>query len=132
MKARRPVHEVKPVLGSLSRRLLIGGATVKGVQVYGLLPIWPGIFETQMLREKTEGGNAEYYKEFARLFEEVYNEYLAWAKPKVGNRDIRIMRPYSWAAGAPSVAGASVVPCGSAPGIASLVSSQDLLISSDI
>jgi len=91
-RAGRPSGEIKPILESLSKRLLIAGTTIKGVQVYGLLPLWPGIFETQMLRAKTEGGDEEYYREFARHYEEVYHEYLTWMKPKLLGKDVRVMR----------------------------------------
>jgi Pyruvate/2-oxoacid:ferredoxin oxidoreductase delta subunit len=88
----RPAAEIEPLLDSLSKRLLIGSATLKGIKVYSFLPLWPGVFETQAIRSRTEGGDDEYYKKFIGLFEDVYNEYLTWMKPKIEGRDVRIMR----------------------------------------
>ena len=88
----RPVEEVEPLLASLAERVLIAGIEIKGVKLYGMLPLMPGIFETVMIRSKNDSANEGYYREFARLFEEVYVEYMTWVRPRLEEKDVRVMR----------------------------------------
>lgn len=91
-KVGRPAEEVEPILESMSERVLIACFTVKGIKLYGLLPLVPGIFETTMIRSKNDGANREYYREFSRRFEEVYHEYMTWARPRLQDKDVRFVR----------------------------------------
>ena len=89
-KVKRPVAEVEPILKSLSDRALIVGLKVKGIQVYGFLGMAPGIFEAQMVISRGEKG--EYFREFARLFEDFYAEFFTWLKPQMEGKDLRLGR----------------------------------------
>ncbi len=89
-RLRRPVREVRPILESLADRFLIAGLSLKGIQVYGRMPLAPGVFEAQMIRSKGEFG--EYYKEFSRLFEAFYEEICTWLKPRLEGKDVRFGR----------------------------------------
>jgi len=89
-RVKRPVREVRPILESLSDRFLVAGLNMKGISVYGFMPLAPGIFEAQMIRSNGEYG--DYYKEFSRLFEAFYEEYSAWLKPKLEGKDLRFGR----------------------------------------
>jgi NAD-dependent dihydropyrimidine dehydrogenase PreA subunit len=84
------VREVKPILESLADRLLIQSLNIKGITVYGFMPLLPGVFECQMIRSNGEHG--EYYKEFSRLFEAFYEEFCTWIKPKLEGKDLRFGR----------------------------------------
>jgi NAD-dependent dihydropyrimidine dehydrogenase PreA subunit len=92
-KMNRPVAEVEPILKSLSDRALILGLKVKGLQVYGFMGLAPGIFEAQMVVSRGEKG--EYFREFARLFEEFYAEFFTWLKPRVEGKELRFGRVIS-------------------------------------
>jgi len=90
-KVNRPVHEVAPILESLSARCLIGSTTnAKGVKRYNFLPLAPGVFEMVMIHSR--GTHDHYYKEFARLFEEFYNECCEWIRPYIYKKDLRFGR----------------------------------------
>ena len=90
-KVMRPLHEVEPVLKSLADRLLIVSLTTKNKTVYSLLPLLPGVFELQIAVSK--GRDEEYGREFARLFEDFYNELGDIIKPVLDDRDkFEIMR----------------------------------------
>ena len=89
-KLKRPVREVRPILKSLTDRCLISGMKIKGVEVYGFLPLAPGVFEAQMLRSRGEDG--PYYREFSRLFEDFYEEFFTWLKPRMEGKDLRFGR----------------------------------------
>ncbi len=89
-RVKRPVREVRPILESLSDRLLIVGLQMKGIPVYGFMPLAPGVFESQMIR--SNGGDGEYYKEFSRLFEAFYEEFCTWIKPRLEGKDLRFGR----------------------------------------
>jgi len=82
-KLKRPVDEVRPILQSLAERVLIVGVTTKRVSLYSYLPLYPGVYEAQMLiseKKIQEGQREEYFKEFARLFEEFWDEFFVWLK----------------------------------------------------
>jgi Pyruvate/2-oxoacid:ferredoxin oxidoreductase delta subunit len=89
-RLKRPVREVRPILESLSNRLLIQSLNMKGIPVYGFMPLVPGVFEAQMIRSKGEHG--EYYQEFSRLFETFYEEFCTWMQPKLEGKDLRFGR----------------------------------------
>ena len=90
-KVMRPLHEVEPVLKSLADRLLIVSLTTKNKTVYSLLPLLPGVFELQIAVSK--GKDEEYGREFARLFEDFYNELGDIIKPVLDDREkFEIMR----------------------------------------
>ena len=89
-RLRRPVREVRPILDSLSDRLLIASLNMKGIPVYSFMPLAPGVFESQMIRSNGEYG--EYYKEFSRLFEAFYEEFCVWIKPRLEGKDLRFGR----------------------------------------
>lgn len=91
-RVNRPVEKIEPLLESLAGRVLIACISIKGVKLYGLLPLWPGIFETVMIRSRNDPDNHEFYREFARRFEDVSAEYLEWAGPLLKDRDVRVMR----------------------------------------
>ncbi len=89
-RLKRPVREVRPVLDSLSDRLLIASLNMKGIPVYSFMPLAPGVFESQMIRSNGEYG--EYYREFSRLFEAFYEEFCIWIKPRLEGKDLRFGR----------------------------------------
>ena len=82
--ANRPVEEVRPILDSLGRRILIIGATGKRMSLYGLMPFYPGIYEAQMIlaekKMREEGDDGSWWREFVRLFEEFWEEYYGWLR----------------------------------------------------
>ncbi len=45
-----------------------------------------------MVRAKTVGGNQEFYTRFAELYEQFYDEYLTWIRPRLGGKDLRFGR----------------------------------------
>ncbi|MCX5858855.1 MAG: 4Fe-4S binding protein [Proteobacteria bacterium] len=82
-KLKRPVDEVRPILQSLAERILIVGVTTKRVSLYSYLPLYPGVYEAQMVMSEKkikEGQGEEYFKEFARLFEEFWDEFYVTIK----------------------------------------------------
>ncbi|MBI9074951.1 MAG: 4Fe-4S binding protein [Desulfatibacillum sp.] len=87
-----PVEVVRPVLDALGEKCFILRLTMAGVPVYGLIPLAPGIFEFQMIKSKDDPDNVPFYREFARLFEDVYHEYLTYFKPKAEGKDLRFGR----------------------------------------
>ena len=87
-----PLDVVRPILESLGDRCMILRLTMAGVPVYNLIPLAPGIFEFQMIKSKDDVGNASFYREFARLFEDVYHEYLTFFKPQTKDKDLRFGR----------------------------------------
>ncbi|MBU2489600.1 MAG: 4Fe-4S dicluster domain-containing protein [Proteobacteria bacterium] len=92
---KRPVGEVRPMLESLSDRLLITGLKIKGIQTYGFMNFVPGLFEVQMIRSKNEEHNEdtrEFFVEFAALFHEFYEEIMPWLKDNLAGKDVRFMR----------------------------------------
>ena len=91
-RARRPREEVEPILRSLDERVLILGTKLAGVKVYGFMVMVPGVFEAQMVRAKVDPENQEYYREFARLYHQVHEEYATWIRPRVKDRDIHLSR----------------------------------------
>jgi Pyruvate/2-oxoacid:ferredoxin oxidoreductase delta subunit len=84
-KVRRPLHEVEPVLKSLAERLLILSLKTKNKTVYSLLPLVPGIGELQTLLSKDK--DVEYGRQFARFFDDFYNEVGDIIKPVMADRD---------------------------------------------
>jgi len=84
-KLRRPVAEVKPLLESLARRVLILGLGSKGISLYGRLPIYPIVYDAQMLlsdKKMREGDSGAWFKEFARLFNDFLEEFYLWLAPR--------------------------------------------------
>ena len=89
-KLNRPVNEISPILISLAERLLIAHYEMKGINLYAFMQLIPGVYEMQMVLSK--GRDDEFFKEFARLFKEYYEETMTWLKPQVEQRDIPFMR----------------------------------------
>ncbi|MFP4476278.1 MAG: DUF362 domain-containing protein [Desulfatibacillaceae bacterium] len=89
---KRPVEEVEPVLRSLADRLLILGAVVRGARLYGFMPLAPGVYEMQMIRSRTDTSRGVFYRRFAELFEQAYDEFFTWARPRIQGRDLRFGR----------------------------------------
>ncbi len=87
-KVKRPLDEVAPVLKRLGERNCVGRLTVKGVPLYGFMPLAPGVFEAQMAL----GEDNEYSRTFARLFEDVYKELFTWLKPKLEKKEMKFGR----------------------------------------
>ena len=86
----RPVEEINPILASLAERMLIIGFTKRKVPLYGLLNFYPGVYEAQMVLSETkmrEGDEGAFYKEFARLFKDFWEELFAWMRTKPGFAD---------------------------------------------
>lgn len=90
-KLKRPVPEIKTVLDSLADRCLIFRTERKFFPVYAFMPLGPGVFEAQMLRSRGDTKD-EYYREFSKLFEDVYKEIFTWLKPKIGDRNLQLGR----------------------------------------
>jgi len=84
----RPLSEVSPLLRRLADRCCIARIRVKGVSLYGFLPMAPGVFEAQMSR----GEDTPYTRRFAELFEQFYEEFFNWLKPRVERKDLRFGR----------------------------------------
>ncbi len=91
-RVKRPIREVEPILKSLSARLLIVGLNVKGIATYGFLNFLPGVFEAQMVLAKTDPENQDFYKRFAELYHQFYDEFVRWIKPEVEKKDLRFGR----------------------------------------
>jgi len=87
-RVKRPLSEVSPILQKLADRCCIARIRVRGVSLYGFLPLAPGVFEAQMSR----GEDNPYTRRFAELFEQFYEEFLAWLKPRVDRKDLRFGR----------------------------------------
>ena len=69
---RRPVEEVEPILGRLSREKRAIAASGEGdAAKYRLLPIMPGIFEMVLIGESPES-MSPWHRRFAELFECLY------------------------------------------------------------
>ncbi len=87
-KVNRPVEEVKPILNSLKSKILAVGFDKKGMDRYGLLPLYPVMFDAQMLRSHVkiaEGDGEEWYSEFVRLYNDFLEEFYLWlSKNEVG------------------------------------------------
>ena len=86
----RPVEEINPILASLAERMLIIGLTKRKVPLYGLLNFYPGLYEAQMVLSEAkmrEGDDGAFYKEFARLFKDFWEELFAWMRTKPGFAD---------------------------------------------
>ena len=84
----RPVEEVKPILDSLGKRILIVGITGKRMSLYGLMPFYPGIYEAQMIlaekKMREEGDDGSWWGGFVRLFQSFWEEYFGWLKSQPG------------------------------------------------
>ena len=81
----RPVEEVEPILATLAERILIIGFSKKKISMYGLLNFYPGMYEAQMVKSEKdmrEGDEGVFYKEFARLFKDFWEEFFAWMTTK--------------------------------------------------
>ena len=87
-KMKRPVREISPILERLADRYCIARIKVKGIHLYGFMPLAPGVFEAHMCQGKED----EYSRRFAELFEQVYEEICTWLKPKMENRNMRFGR----------------------------------------
>ncbi len=90
-KVHRPVSEVGPLLKSMEDRIVIVGYDLKGIKLYSFLQMAPGVYEAQMVLSKGKE-DEYYYREFARLFRELYDEVVPWLKPQIGNKDLRALR----------------------------------------
>jgi Pyruvate/2-oxoacid:ferredoxin oxidoreductase delta subunit len=70
--ARRPVHEIEPVLRRLSvEKRAIGASGPDGATRYRLMPIMPGIFEMVLIGVSPET-MSDWHRRFAGLFEALY------------------------------------------------------------
>ena len=82
----RPVDEVKPILQSLAKRILILGIGPKEHAVYGPLPLYPFIYDAQMLRcdkEMREGGTDEaWFREYVIRSKDFMEEFYEWLAPR--------------------------------------------------
>jgi Pyruvate/2-oxoacid:ferredoxin oxidoreductase delta subunit len=88
--ANRPVEQVNPILASLAERMLIIGLTKRRVPLYGLLNFYPGLYEAQMVLSESKmraGDDGAFYKEFARLFKDFWEELFGWLKRNPGFAD---------------------------------------------
>jgi len=85
-KVHRPADEIKPLLDSLAKRFLIMGFSVKGFSNYGLLPLYPVIYDALMLigekKMREEGDDGAWVGEFVRLFKEFIDEFFGWLTPQ--------------------------------------------------
>ena len=91
-KLHRPIGEIKPLLKSLGERVLILHTKALGVNLYAFALLLPGVYEFQMIRSKNAGSDIEYFRRFAELFEDVYDEFLTYAKPVIKDKDLRFGR----------------------------------------
>ena len=94
-KVHRPVAEVRPILQDLAKRLLILGIGAKGYGVYGLLPLYPIVYDAQMLlcdkKMREEGDDAAWYREFVLLFKDFLEEFYEWLAPREVASQYQIM-----------------------------------------
>ena len=85
-KVHRPVGEVRPILESLAERILILGVGPKGYAVYGSLPLYPFIYDAQMLRcdkEMRDGcADEAWFKEFVIRSKDFMDEFYEWLAPR--------------------------------------------------
>ncbi len=89
-RVKRPLNEVEPILKSLGDRFLILSLSLKKGVYYGFMPLVPGVFELQVISSK--GRNDKYYRDFAVLFEQFYDEIGDWLRPRLEDRDPQFMR----------------------------------------
>ncbi len=87
-RSRQPVSRVAPVLENMAARNVIARIRMKGIPLYGFLPLAPGVFEAQMCKGKDDA----YSRRFAELFEQVYTEMFTYLKPRMKNNDMRFGR----------------------------------------
>jgi len=87
-RARQPHAEAARILERLAARHVIACMRVKGVPLYGFLPLAPGVFEAQMCRGKDD----PYSRRFAELFEQVYTEMFSFLKPRMQDNAMRFGR----------------------------------------
>jgi len=94
-KVHRPVGEVRPILESLARRILILGVGPKGYAVYGPLALYPFIYDAQMLRcdkEMREGcADEAWFKEFVIRSKAFMDEFYEWLAPREVTKKYQIM-----------------------------------------
>lgn len=85
-KVHRPVGEVRPILESLAKRILILGVGPKGLAVYGPLPLYPFIYDAQMLRcdkEMRDGcADEAWFREFVVRSKDFMDEFYDWLAPR--------------------------------------------------
>lgn len=91
-KAKRPTAEVKPILESMAERLLIISVKAAGVPLYSFAMLVPGVYEFQMIRSRNAGEDLAHFTRFAEIFEDLYEEYMTWVKPKTLGKDLRFGR----------------------------------------
>lgn len=87
-----PAAEVAAVLKDMAERLFILAVNVKGLRLYGLMFMVPGVFELQMMRSKQPGADRAWFAEFARRFEQAYEEFISWSRPGAEKKDLRFGR----------------------------------------
>ncbi|MEW6441822.1 MAG: 4Fe-4S dicluster domain-containing protein [bacterium] len=87
-RLKRPSREVAPILESLSATHRIGSFKVKGAELYFFMMLAPGVFEAAM----AQGRNDAYSREFARLFEQVYQEVFTWLAPRIRDKKFQLSR----------------------------------------
>jgi NAD-dependent dihydropyrimidine dehydrogenase PreA subunit len=94
-KVHRPVGEVRPILKSLAERILILGVGPKGYAMYGSLPLYPFIYDAQMLRcdkEMREGSADEgWFREFVVRSKDFMDEFYEWLAPREVTKRYQIM-----------------------------------------
>jgi len=87
-RARQPASRVAAVLASLAGRNVIASIRLKGIPLYGFMPLAPGVFEAQMCK----GQDDDYSRRFAELFEQVYTEMFTFLKPRMADNTMRFGR----------------------------------------
>jgi len=94
-KVHRPVGEVRPILDSLAKRILILGLGPKGYAMYGPLALYPFIYDAQMLRcdkEMREGcADEAWFREFVVLAKAFMDEFYEWLAPREVTKKYQIM-----------------------------------------
>ncbi len=89
-RVNRPLEEVEPILQSLEERYLIACYGTKEPKKYSFLQLMPGLFEVQMMLSKDR--DDEFFREFARLYNEFYEEIMIWLKPKLEEKTLSFER----------------------------------------
>ncbi len=91
----RPVDEVKPILNELKSKILVVGFDKKGVDRYGLLPLYPVMYDAQMLRShvkiEEEGEDKGWYQDFSRYFNDFLEEFYDWLSKNVVGEEYGVL-----------------------------------------
>jgi len=87
-RLKRSAQEVAPILETLAATHRIGSFKVKGVELYFFMILAPGVFEATM----AQGRDDAYSREFARLFDQVYQEVFTWLAPRMQGKELKLSR----------------------------------------